>query len=86
MVTRMVGGGDSMMCDQLQEHKKCAIFPEGEETQANQQERKYERASAFEYLSANATKPVTSVERTHCMNSPTGDPHGRPKMIYLHEM
>ena len=40
-----------MMCDQLKEHKECAIFPEDEETQAYQQEREHERARAFKYLS-----------------------------------
>ena len=40
-----------MMCNQLKEHKECAIFPQDEETQANQQEREHERACAFEYLS-----------------------------------
>lgn len=40
-----------MMCDQLEEHKECAIFPEDVETQTYQEEREHERASAIEYLS-----------------------------------
>jgi hypothetical protein len=41
----------STMCDQLEEQKKCSIFPEDKESQAYQQEWEHERASAFEYLS-----------------------------------
>ncbi len=36
-----------MMCDQLEEQKESSIFPEDEETQANQQEWEHERAGAF---------------------------------------